>query len=76
MRSGLRLALLKSAALPEFPQQISPITTVVGVYLYLSLVLVILFKLFIAWQCSAVASWCTLCKGMPRFSRGAMVYWL
>ena len=28
---------------------------------------VILYKLFITWQCSAVASWCALCKGMPKF---------
>jgi len=42
----------------------------------LCLVFEIMFLLFIAWQCSAVANWCTLCKGMPRFSRGVMVYWL
>ena len=34
----------------------------------------ILFKLFIAWQCSLVASWCTLCVGTPKFSRGVMLY--
>jgi len=54
----------------------SPIITAVVVELHFALrfVYVILFKLFIAWQCSAVASWCTLCKGTPRFSRGVMVY--
>jgi hypothetical protein len=40
----------------------------------LCLVFVILFKLFIAWQCSLVASWCILCVGTPKFSRGFMVY--
>ena len=40
----------------------------------LCLVFVILFKLFIAWQCSLVASWCTLCVGTPKFSRGVTVY--
>jgi hypothetical protein len=40
----------------------------------LCLVFVILFKLYIAWQCSfLVASWCILCVGMPKFSRGVMV---
>ena len=39
----------------------------------LCLVFVVLFKLsFIASQCSLVASWCTLCVGTPKFSRGVM----
>jgi len=58
MRSGLRLALLKPAVLPVTPP-LDPLTTVVF-ELYFGLVFVILFKLIIAWQCSAVASWCTL----------------
>ena len=40
----------------------------------LCLVFVILFKIFIAWQCSLVASWCTLCVGTPKFSRAVMVF--
>ena len=38
------------------------------------LVFVILFKLIIAWQCSLVTSWCTMCVGTPKFSKGVMVY--
>jgi hypothetical protein len=60
----------RSTSSPSFR---SPIITVV-VEVYLCLVFVILFKLFIAWQCSLVASWCTLCVVMPKFSRGVMVY--
>ena len=55
------------------PPSRSPIITVVVVSVF-CLVFVILFKLFIAWQCSLVASWCTLCVGMPKFRRGVMVY--
>ena len=54
------------------PPFISPIITVVVDKVYF--VIVILFKLFIAWQCSLAASWCTLCVGMLKFGRGVMVY--
>jgi len=56
------------------PPSLSPVFTVVVVKVYFVSCFVILFKLFIAWQCSLVASWCTLCVGMPKFSRGVMVY--
>ena len=57
MHSGLRLALLKPAALPDPPLSLLLLKCI------LCLVCVILFKLFIAWQCSLVTSWCTLCVG-------------
>jgi hypothetical protein len=68
MQSGLRLALLKPACTSNPPIR-SPIISVVIV----ELCFVILLNLFIAWQCSAVANWCTLCRGMPRLSKGVMV---
>jgi len=68
MQSGLHLAFLKPAAPPVTHQ--SGIITVVVVEMFLCLVFMVLFKLFLAWQCSAGASWCTLSSGMPRFSRG------
>jgi hypothetical protein len=59
MRSSLRLALLKPAALPVTrPSDPAPIITVVIVF-------VILSKLFIAWQGRTVASWCTCVKVCP-----------
>jgi len=54
------------------PPSRSPIITVVVVSVF-CLVFVILFKLFIAWQCSLVASWCTLCVGTPKYSGRVMV---
>ena len=72
-------AIQSASSPPEASRSISnppirsPIITVV-VKVYLCLVFVILFKLFIAWQCSLVASWCTLCVGTPKFSRGVIVY--
>ena len=74
MRSGLRLALLKPAAPPVTPLPDPPLSLLLLLKCILFLVFVILFKLFIAWRCSLVASWCTLCVGMPKFSRGVMVY--
>jgi hypothetical protein len=75
MRSGLRLALLKPAALPITPLPDPLLSLLLLLKCILCLVFVILFKLFIAWQCSLVASWCTLRSvGMPKFSRGVMVY--
>jgi len=78
IRPSLRLALLKPAALSvsiSTPPSRSPIITVVAVELYfVSCFCDLVYKLLIAWQCSAVACWCTLCRGMPRFSRGGMVY--
>ena len=70
MRSGLRLALLKPAALPVARLPDTPLPLFLLLKCILCLVFVILFKIFIAWQCSLVASWCTLCVGMPKFSRG------
>ena len=63
MRFGLRLALLKPAALPVTPLPDPPLSLLLLLKCTLCLVFVILFKLFIAWQCSLVASWCTLCMG-------------
>jgi len=74
MRSGLRLALLKPAALPVIPLPDPPLSLLLLLKCILCLVIVILFKLFIAWQCSLVASWCTLCVGTPKFSKGVLVY--
>ena len=74
MRSGLRLALLKVAALPVIPLPDPPLLLLLLLKCVVCLVFVILFKLFIAWQCNLVASWCTLCVGTPKFSRGVMVY--
>jgi hypothetical protein len=78
MQSGLRLALLKPAALPVTPPTDPPLSLLLlRCILKLCLVFVILFMLFIAWQCSlVVASWCTLCVGTLKFSGGVMVYWL
>ena len=69
MLSGLRLALLKPAALPVTPSSDPPLSLLL-LRCILCLVFVILFTLFIAWKCSLVASWCTLCVGTPKFSRG------
>jgi len=71
---GLRLALLKPAALPVTPPSDPPLSLLL-LRCILCLVFVISFKLFIAWKCSLVASWCTLCVGTPgKFNRGVMVY--
>ena len=56
MRFGLRLALLKPAALPVTPLPDPPLSLLLLLKCTLCLVFVILFKLFIAWQCSLVAS--------------------
>jgi len=64
MRSGLRLlALLKASRSTSNPPSMYVVLLLLKCVL--CLVFVILFKLFIAWQCSLVASWCTLCVGMP-----------
>ena len=63
MHSGLRLALLKPVALLVTPPSDPPLSLLL-LRCILCLVFVILFRLFIAWQCSLVASWCTLCVGM------------
>jgi len=73
MHSGLRLALLKPAALPVPPTSDPPLSLLL-LRCNLGLVFVILFKLIIAWQCSLVTSWCTLCVGTLEFSKGVMVY--
>jgi len=70
MRSGLRPALLKPAALPASNPLIrSPIliTTVVVVKLYFVSCFCDLVEAFIAWwQCSStVASWYTFAEGFP-----------
>jgi hypothetical protein len=57
MRSGLRLALLKPAALLVTPLPDPPLSLSLLFKCILCLVFVILFKLFLAWQCSLVASW-------------------
>ena len=69
MRFGLRLALLKPAALPVSPLPVPPLSLLLLLECILCLVIVILFKLFIAWQCSLVTSWFTLCVGTPKFSK-------
>ena len=74
IRSGLRLALLKPAALPVTPLPDPPLSLLLLLKCNLCLVFVILSKLFIVWQRSLIASWCTLCVGMPKFSKGVMVY--
>jgi len=74
MRSGLRLDLLKPDALPVNPLPDPPLSLLLLLKCILCLVCMIMLKLFIAWQCSLVANWCTLCMGMPKFSRGVMVY--
>jgi len=66
MRSGLCLALLKPAALPVTPLPDPPLSLLLLLKCILCLVVVILFKLFIAWQCNLVASWCTLCVGIAQ----------
>jgi len=59
------------------PPSRSPVITFVVDKVYLCLLFMILFKLYIAWQCRFfVASWCTLCVGTPKFSRGVVVYGL
>ena len=73
MHAGLRLALLKPAALPVTPPS-DPPSSLLLLRCILCLVFVILFKLFIAWQCSLVTSWCTLCVGTSLLSKGVMVY--
>jgi len=72
MHSDLRLALLKPAATSD-PNTDPPLSLLL-LRCILCLVFVILFKLFIAWQCSLVPSWCTLCVGTPKLSKGVMVY--
>ena len=73
MRSGLRLlALLKASRSTSNPPSMYVVLLLLKCVL--CLVFVILFKLFIAWQCSLVASWCTLRVGMPKFSKEVMVY--
>jgi hypothetical protein len=64
MRSGLRLALLNPATLPVTPLPAPPLSLL----LLLKCILRFVFVIFIAWQYSLVASWCTLCVGMPKFS--------
>ena len=81
MRSGLRLALLKVAALPVIPLPDPPLLLLLLLKCVVCLVFVILFKLFIAWQCILVVScalcawgcpslikelWCTDCRLCPR----------
>jgi hypothetical protein len=39
----------------------------------LHLVFRFLFKLLLHWQCCAVANWCNLCRGTPRFSYGVLI---
>jgi hypothetical protein len=60
---------LRAASLPVIPPS-NPLLTLLNCILSFF----ILLKLFIAWQCSLVVRWCTLCMGMPKFSRGVMVY--
>jgi hypothetical protein len=50
MQSGLRLALLKPAALPVTPHPIPSISLLSLLNCILCLVFMILFKPFIAWQ--------------------------
>ena len=71
MRSGLRLALLKPAALPVTPLPDPPLSLLL---LLKCLVIMILFSFLLHGSVSLVASWYTLCVGMPKFSRGVMVY--
>jgi hypothetical protein len=79
MQSGLRLALLKPAALPVTPLPEPPLSLMLLLKCFLCLVFVVLFKLFIAWQCSLVLHfvrgdalslleelWCTDCRLCPR----------
>jgi hypothetical protein len=60
-------SLLKPAALPVTPPSDSPLSLLL-LRCILCLLFVILFKLFIARQCSLVTSWCTLSVGTPKFS--------
>jgi len=73
MQSGLCLALLKPAALKVTPPSDPPLSLFL-LRCILCLIIVILFKLIIAWQCNLVTSWCTLCVGNTKFSKGVMVY--
>jgi len=57
MLSGLLLALLKPAALSAPPLPDPPLSLLLLLKCILCLVFVILFKLFIAWQCCHDESW-------------------